>query len=720
MEKAHFNQLKAITEAQSSHLISYFENLKRLILFTANSSSTINALEDLSISFDDLEYSNLGNEEKIKSQLIEYYNKHFINKILFGLPGTNPKSEINIYLPETKSGLFAQYLYLIKKGKNYPNTLYEIMHKTYHKDFIHLTDMFDVRNVYLIDKSGNIVYSDLKEMDFGINLSNKKYNETGIFKIFNKIKKLRNTKVVFENFNFYEPAFNRPVAFIGTPVFIGNNNVGSLVFQINVNKINEILSFNGNYLKAGLGKTGEVYLVDKNYKILNQSRFLNQIDNKIVKKFHSTICILKIFNESTINGLKGKSGVKIIKSYKGKTVLSSYKGLNVFGEPMAIVAEMNESEAFSDVEKMSRFIIITSILLTISALLLSLFFLRKMFTKKINDFALIVKDISDLLNEKIAVIESIREAVIAIDDNEKITIINHSALNLLKQNSAEKILGSKITKIIDFPELFEVLDTKTPIYDREIKICDTLMVANIIPVINKSKVIGVVASFRKKDEIYHLAKELSNVQEYSNMLRAQTHEFSNTLHTIAGLLQTGAYQEALELITKEARKHEGFIKTLVNIVNDSLISAIIIGKYNYAQEMRIQFKIDENSSMKEIPEHIDREKIITILGNLIDNAFESVIKNEDKPKIVSLSMTDIGYDLIFEIEDSGSGIEDEIADKIFNRGVTTKGDKNRGIGLYLVANLVESLNGQIDIDESELGGVSFTIIIPKYSEKTNE
>ena len=267
--------------------------------------------------------------------------------------------------------------------------------------------------------------------------------------------------------------------------------------------------------------------------------------------------------------------------------------------------------------------------------------------------------------------------------------------------------------MISFPEMSEVLETKKAIYDREVVLGDNLMFANIVPVVNKNKLIGVVASFRKKDELYHLAKELSNIKEYSNMLRAQTHEFSNILHTIAGLLQTKAYQEALELITKESRTHEHFIKLLVNIVNDPLISAIIIGKYNYAQEMKIQLKIDEDSSMKEIPDHIDREKLITILGNLLDNAFESVMQNKEKPKIVSLFMTDIGFDLIFEVEDSGKGIDKNIVDKIFYRGISSKRDAGRGIGLYLVAKNIEFLNGKIDIDESELGGASFTVIIPK-------
>ncbi len=705
MKNAHFDQLRAITETESSHIISYFQGLKKLITYHAKTSSVKNALEDMSISFEDLKMEKV-NVSKIRYKLNNFYKEHFnLN---------------NIDFPSTVQGVYAQYLYLVqgnKRPENRYDTLYEIMYGTYNKDFATLIKNFNIRNLYLINKKGFIVYSVLKEPDFGTNLIFGPFKNTGLAKAFKEINKNNSKEISFSNFNFYIPAGNIMLAFLGTPVFVGKQYIGALVFQIKIDAINKILSFDGNYKKAGLGKTGEVFMVDKNFRMLNNSRFINEIKNKAVIKNRTTIGILKIKNSSTISALQGKSGVHIITSYMGKKVLSSYKALSIFGEPFAIVAEINEKEAFADVFNMSKFIIITSISLTLLAMFLSLWVLRGIFTKKLNEVALMVKDISNVLNERMAVIESIREGLIAIDAQKRVTIINYAAALMLKHIPPDKVLGKNITELFDATEMIEVLETKEPMYDAEITINNMEMVANIVPITDKGKVIGAVSSFRKKDELYHLAKELSSVQKYSEMLRAQTHEFSNTLHTIAGLIQTEAYKEALELITKEAKTHEGFIKMLVNIVDDPLISAIIIGKYNYANELQIQFKLDKDSSMKDIPENIDRGKIITIIGNLLDNAFESVMKNKDKPKIVSLFMTDYGHDLIFEIEDSGSGISQEIADKIFQKGISSKKEKGSGIGLFLVAKKIKELNGEIDIDVSEMGGASFTVIIPKQRKK---
>ena len=153
---------------------------------------------------------------------------------------------------------------------------------------------------------------------------------------------------------------------------------------------------------------------------------------------------------------------------------------------------------------------------------------------------------------------------------------------------------------------------------------------------------------------------------------------------------------------------------MAETVPEPLLSAIILGKYNRAQELRINFQLDPESRMIDIPENINREKIVTILGNLLENAIEAARENTTREHLVKLTMTDFGNDLIFEVEDSGSGIEEESIDLSLEHGFTTKSGAGRGIGLSLVQENLKYLGGHLTIVRSSIGGMRFTVYIPKY------
>jgi two-component system CitB family sensor kinase/two-component system sensor histidine kinase DcuS len=117
--------------------------------------------------------------------------------------------------------------------------------------------------------------------------------------------------------------------------------------------------------------------------------------------------------------------------------------------------------------------------------------------------------------------------------------------------------------------------------------------------------------------------------------------------------------------------------------------------------------------MADLPDWLNREKVVTILGNLLDNAFDAVHPLAEARREVRLSMTDLGHDLVFEVEDAGKGIDPEAAQQIFDRGFSTKGQPGRGVGLSLVKSTLADLGGEILLGSSELGGALFTVILPK-------
>jgi sensor histidine kinase regulating citrate/malate metabolism len=323
------------------------------------------------------------------------------------------------------------------------------------------------------------------------------------------------------------------------------------------------------------------------------------------------------------------------------------------------------------------------------------------------------EEIAGLFTERSAILESIREGIIAIDTGRTITMANQASLENLGLDSADKITGRKIEDVFPYTGMRDVLRTGQPILDRELTIGEREMIFNMVPIIHREKISGVVATFRLKDEIDLLARELSHVREYSEMLRTQTHEYSNKLHTLAGLVQLGASKEALDLVARETSGYQNLIHFLSSAVPDPVLSAIVLGKYNRAQEMKVRLSVDEESSLSDIPQGISQDKIITILGNLLDNALEATLEVDDRDCEVHLSMTDLGNDIIIEVEDSGPGIKDGSEDNIFERGMSTKNRPHGGVGLYLVKQALENLGGHITIGESELGGVLFTVVIPK-------
>lgn len=357
-----------------------------------------------------------------------------------------------------------------------------------------------------------------------------------------------------------------------------------------------------------------------------------------------------------------------------------------------------------------RILIVAFVLLCIS--IIGAYLISKEVKRAI--FGLEPKEIGLLFEERNAILQSIHEGIIAINDKGFISIINEAAYNILNVDSGNyNIFKTHILDVLPNTKLLDVLQDGKNQFNQEFTIGGNQIIANRIPIITNGQITGVVSSFRKKTDIEQLSKELSQVQQYADVLRSQTHEYSNKLYTISGLIQLKSYKEALDVINKETSDYQELINFLLEAVPDKLISAILLGKYTRAHELQVNFSINKDSSLRDIPSNFQREKLVTILGNLLDNAFEAVFNSPHHTRDVHLFMTDLGNDYIFEIDDSGVGISNKNAALMFTKGFSTKSGEDRGHGLHLVNQALQYLNGYITISESDLGGLTFLIVIPK-------
>lgn len=321
------------------------------------------------------------------------------------------------------------------------------------------------------------------------------------------------------------------------------------------------------------------------------------------------------------------------------------------------------------------------------------------------------EEIGRLFQEREAMFQSIHEAIIAVDKEGYVTMYNQAAAKVLHVGKGQ-IAGKHIRELIAHTPIMEVLETGESQFNQELWMNGERFIVNRVPIFYENKLIGAVSTFRNQTEIVKLVEELSKVKQYAEALRVQTHEFSNKLNTISGLLQLKQVDEAVDFINKESKKQQQWIHFLIYNVKDPYVSAVLLGKLNRAHELGMKMSIHKQSELTTLLTEKQREGLVTIIGNLLENAFDAVRLSERNPHI-TIFFTDLGEDILFEIEDSGIGIQEEDINRIFTKGYSTKTGSNRGIGLALVKEILRDLQGQITFETSELGGACFIITIPK-------
>ncbi|WP_027624140.1 ATP-binding protein [Clostridium lundense] len=321
------------------------------------------------------------------------------------------------------------------------------------------------------------------------------------------------------------------------------------------------------------------------------------------------------------------------------------------------------------------------------------------------------EQISKLFIQKQEILDTLEEGIIAVGENLKITFYNTAAVNILKIKEKE-ILGEDIIKIIPNSNLPKVFIDGKAHYNKEIVIRDTVILTNRIPIKQRDKIIGAVIIFRDKTELTRLAEEVTGVRQVVEALRANNHEFMNKLHVILGLIQIGELDEAKKYILNQTKAQQQKVSLVMNKIEDTTIAALILGKISRAKEMGVELIINPNSNIKKRRGRINSHVLVTIMGNLLENAMEAVSISEKNEKNVEAFVGENEKEILVKVKDTGDGISKENILLIFNKGFSTKGE-NRGTGLALLKDAVENLGGKVETFSEEGKGTEFIISIPK-------
>ena len=344
----------------------------------------------------------------VKQSLANDFNNNYLSKVNYAVPHAASKKSISAYLPKDKNALTAQYVFITKSSaklgeknamfynKKY-NSTYMKAHKKHHGTFDHMLNKFGLYDVFMVDKKGNLIYTDFKEKDYATNLKHGVYNKSGIAKAYKKAMTMNKGELAFDDFAPYEPSYNASASFIATPIYIKGKREGVLIFQMPVDAINDIMGLNGKYKEAGLGDSGESYLVGSDYMMRNNSRFIKDINDPVVKSLGSTIGVWPVKTDSTKAVLQKnkKSGTWIIDDYRGVSVLSSYGLIDIFGQTKwVVVAEIDEEEALASVSKLRNLILMVSALILLIVVGVLLFVINRFVIKPIDSFKTVMINIT--------------------------------------------------------------------------------------------------------------------------------------------------------------------------------------------------------------------------------------------------------------------------------------------------------------------------------------
>lgn len=324
-------------------------------------------------------------------------------------------------------------------------------------------------------------------------------------------------------------------------------------------------------------------------------------------------------------------------------------------------------------------------------------------------FGLEPNEIAALLEQREAVLHGIREGTVATDANGRVILVNDEAKRLLALD--DTVVGRRVADIVPAGHVRNVMGGVVEGPDQVVLVNDRVLVANRMPVTVRGRDVGAVITLRDRTELEDLLRELNDVRSLADALRAQEHEFSHRLHVIAGLLELGRNEDAVQFIDRSTVVHQALVSSIVDHVGEPTLAALLLGKATVASERGIELSVTEDSRLPE--DYGDARDLVTVVGNLVDNALDSVASTGGGGS-VSVAILFESDGVRVRVRDTGPGVDPWLVDEIFRDGFTTKiatGRGRRGLGLALVTQTVRRREGGWVGVEND-GGAVFTAFLP--------
>ncbi|MER7098729.1 sensor histidine kinase [Streptomyces humidus] len=315
-------------------------------------------------------------------------------------------------------------------------------------------------------------------------------------------------------------------------------------------------------------------------------------------------------------------------------------------------------------------------------------------------------DISALLAEREAMLHGIREGVVALDRAGRVRLLNDEAQRLL--GIGDEAVGGLPDEALGEGRTADVLAGRVSGTDLIAVRGQRVLVVNRMPTDDG----GAVATLRDRTELEQLGRELDSTHGLIDALRAQDHEHANRMHTLLGLLELEMYDDAVEFVGEVVGDHRATAEQVTEKIGDPLLAALLVGKATVAAERGVALWVSDRTRLPD--RLIDPRGLVTVVGNLVDNALDAVA---GKPHArVEVELRAEGRTAVLRVRDTGPGVPAGQHELIFTEGWSTKkppAHGKRGIGLSLVRRLAERQGGAATVGEADGGGAEFTVVLPE-------
>lgn len=307
------------------------------------------------------------------------------------------------------------------------------------------------------------------------------------------------------------------------------------------------------------------------------------------------------------------------------------------------------------------------------------------------------------------VLNSLDEGLISLDPDGNVRLVNQAAVKALGQH--EEIL---LKKSVDDLLRCENGESLRKISGEDLPTNRPNLLVNSVHLNSTNRWARQVLILKDKSEAFRRAEQLNGTRHIVSALRANNHEFMNTLQVISGLLQMGREHEALEYIGTFSVTHAHIITPVMQLLHNSNVAALILGKLDNMRELDIHMTLLANSSLPEHSRYLSTRELVTLVGNLLENAIEAVnAVSDDRARTIVLQITEDENGLLIMLSDSGIGILPDNLPHICEQGFSTKATEGRGVGMHLIRGIVARHEGSMEIDSEPGGGTTFTLIFNK-------
>ena len=309
------------------------------------------------------------------------------------------------------------------------------------------------------------------------------------------------------------------------------------------------------------------------------------------------------------------------------------------------------------------------------------------------------------------ILETLSEGIFAFDSSGVIQFANESALRMLCDNPWENIIGQKVDVIGD-----EILSRTIINGDKEknVNLAKADIILDRVPIKEDGITVGSIVILHNRAEYTKLMEELSGTRYLVDSMRANNHDFTNKLHVILGLIQMEMYDDASAYIQNITMVQRENISKVMNAVSEPAVAALLIGKIARASELNVDFVLREGCYYSSADMNLPSEMLITVIGNLLDNAFDAMNESPDykEHRELMFGIYSRPGAVLITVDDTGGGIREQDMEFIFENGYSTKGE-GRGTGLYQVKTMVENFGGKITVESQEGVGCSFSVSFTK-------